>query len=258
MIKGTLAVGLSAVLGLTVGCGSSGPSSSGTVPEQLEAIAISTAQSPVQSSSLSGALTVTGAERDFVLSVGAAGATTAMNVHTPAASPLADLAGDDRTLEIVNEGFGSGPSLFVADAAGPVYVAVAGDGVAIQAAEERFGAGFVRSGDEVGSQTDGTFIWSYRKAVFKTDTGDVALSPGQVKTLSLGGSLYRAVVIISYEASTNPDATELPGCGPESLLGFELIRVATPVSAASDLHRLAGLEAAFAGCTAPPVVIGLD
>lgn len=259
MIKGTLAFGLVTALGFAVGCGSSGPSSSGTIPEPLEAIAITSQQTTVASASYSGAVAVTGADRDFVLSVSAPGGTTALNVHTPAASPIAAVAGEARTVEVMNEGFGSGPSLFVADDQGPVYAAVAGDGVALQAAEERFGAGFVRYGDEVGSQADGTFIWSYRKAVFKTDDGDVALNPGQVKSIRLGGTLYRAVVITSYQASTNPDATELPGCGPEDLLGFELFRVAEPVSAVSDLRRLAGFDGAFAGCSSPPgAVTGLE
>ena len=236
-------------MSLLAGCVGSGPSVTGEVPEQLEALDVA-AGSSHSASSLGGTLTVEGAERDYTLSVEAAGTKTSIAVHTPGASPLAKLAGDAMEIETTDGGFG-GPSLFVADSAGPRYMAVFGDGQAISAAEERLHNGFVRSGDEVASETDGTFVWSYRKAVFKTDDGDVALDPGQVKTLRFDGVSWRAVVIASYEVGTNPDATELPGCSPESLLGFELFRVSEPPAAETPLRRIAKATAAFAGCTPP-------
>jgi hypothetical protein len=253
-INGTLALGLVAVLGWAIGCGSAGPTSTGTVPEPLETITITEQQSTAQSGSFTGALSVTGEGRDLVLSISSGAATTAVSLHSPASSPLAALAGEGRTVEIVNEAFEAGPSLFITDDAGAAYAAVAGDRMALQAAEQRFGAGFVRYGDVVGSETTSTFIWTYRKAVFKTDGGEVALSPGQVRALSFGGSLYRVVVITSYQATTNPDADVLPDCGPEDLLGFEMARVAKPLAETGDLHRLAGGDAAFAGCSVPPSV----
>jgi hypothetical protein len=195
---------------------------------------------------------VTGEGRDFVLSLAVGDAAVALDLHSPGASPVASLAGDGREVEVVDQAFTAGASLFIADDAGAAYAAVAGDRLAIAAAEKRFGTGFVRYGDVVGSDTTSTFIWTYHKAVFKTDSGDVAMSPGQVKTLSFGGSLYRVAVITSYQATTNPDADALPDCGPEDLLGFEMTRVAEAPAETGNLQRRAGAEPAFAGCSAPP------
>ncbi|MFT3775113.1 MAG: hypothetical protein QM820_57940 [Minicystis sp.] len=251
MRHGFFASALCAVgLSFLAGCGGAGPSVTGTVPEQLEALDVKAGSSASSPQSLGGALTVAGAERDYTLSVDTGSAKTSITVHTPGSSPLAKLAGEAMEIETTEGGF-AGPSLFVSDASGPAYLAVFGDGLAISAAEERLGKGFVRSGDEVASETDGTFIWSYRKAVFKTDDGDVTLDPGQVKTLHLGGQTWRAVVIASYQVSTNPDASALPDCSPESLLGFELFRLSDPPATETPLRRLAKLTPAFAGCTPP-------
>lgn len=244
-----------AAMSLLVGCGDSGPSEggpsvSGEIPEQLEALGITPGSGSAGASSLGGALTVEGSGRDYTLSIDAAGTTMSFDVHTPGASPLAGLAGDAMEIETTEGGFG-GPSLFVSDSAGPRYIAVFGDGQAISAAEEHLGEGFVRPGDEVGWETDGTFVWSYRKAVFRTDDGDVALDPGQVETLRMGGASWRAVVIASYQVDTNPDADALPACSPESLLSFELLRVSEPPAAEAPLRRLADAIVAYAGCTPP-------
>lgn len=239
-----------AALGLVVGCGGGGPSVTGTVPEQLEALSVASQAGSGSGATLSGKLSVTGTDRDFTLSVDSAGTQTSLTVHSPAASPLAKLAGEAMEIETTEAGF-AGPSLFVADATGPVYMGVFGDGAAIAAAEARLGKGFVRSGDEVASETDGIFVWSYRKAIFKTDDGDVSLSPGEVKNLHINGATWRAVVIASYEVDTNPDADALPACSPESLLGFELFRVSEALANETPIRRLDTLGPAYAGCTAP-------
>lgn len=240
-----------ASLSLLAGCGGSGsPSTTGEIPEQLEALNVDAGSGSSGPASLSGAVAIEGAERDYTLSIEVAGTKKAIAVHTPGASPLAKLAGDEVEIETTEGGFG-GPSLFVSDSVGPRYLAVFGDGQALGAAEERLGKGFVRSGAEVASETDGTFVWSYRKAVFKTDDGDVSLDPGQVKTLKIDGVSWRAVVIASYQVSANPDATELPGCSPESLLGFELLRLSEPPATESPIRRLPKATVAYAGCTPP-------
>ncbi|APR79247.1 Hypothetical protein A7982_04594 [Minicystis rosea] len=223
---------------------------SGTVPEQLEALAVAPPGGSHSPTTLSGKISVSGSERDFTLAVDASGQQSSITVHSPGASPLAKLAGDAMEIETTEGGF-AGPSLFVADADGPAYMGVFGDGAAITAAESRLGKGFVRSGDEVASETDGIFVWSYRKAIFKTDDGDVAMSPGEVKMLHFNGATWRAVVIASYQVDTNPDADALPGCSPESLLGFELLRVAEAIADQTPIHRLDKVEPAYAGCTAP-------
>jgi hypothetical protein len=250
MRYGHVALGVAAMF-LVVACGGSGPSQTGTIPDQLEALSVEPNSGSGAVAKTSGTLTVTGADRDYVLTLAGSGTPLGIKVHTPGASPLAKLAADSMTIETTEGGFG-GPSLFVADGAGPMYVGVFGDGSGLADAEARLGKGFVRRGDEVASETDGTFVWSYRKAIFKTDSGDVSVDPGDVKTIVLNGTTWRAVVIASYETGTNPDATELPGCGPESMLGFELFRLATPPAVVeAPRRRLSSATVAFAGCTAP-------
>ncbi|MFT3770285.1 MAG: hypothetical protein QM820_33070 [Minicystis sp.] len=220
----------------------------GTVPEQLEALGVQPGDGSTAILKLSGALSVTGTDRNFTIALDTGSAKTSIAVHTPGASPLTKLDGAQVALETTLADV-AGSSLFLADTSGPLYLAVFGDGPALAAAEERLGQGFVRRGDEVASKSDGTFIWSYRKAVFKTDDGDVTLSPGEVKTVRIGGVTWRAVVSASYQVSTDPDASELPGCSPESLLGFELLRLSeAPATEEAPLKRDQHMDAAFAGC----------
>lgn len=232
------------------GCGGSGPSTTGTVPDQLEAIAVDAGSSGSGVVDVSGPLTVTGSGRDYTLSVEVEGVAVPVKVHSPAASPIDKLAGATVTVKTTEGGFG-GPSLLVEDDGGLSYAALFGDSAAIGEAEASLGKGFVRWGDEVGSETDGTFVWSYRKAVFTTDDGEVTADPGDVKVLKIKGATWRAVVVASYEVSANPDATDLPGCSPEDMLGVEMLRLAEAPAPETRIARLSGAEVAFAGCTAP-------
>ncbi len=225
------------------------PEQTGTIPEQLEALEVTLGGDDGSLQSLSGVLQVTGADKEFTLQIGAGTEQVAIEVLSPGATPLGSLEGVEASVELTEMGMG-GRSLIVSDDTGPLYVGVLGDGMALSAVESHFGADFVRWGDEVGSQTDGTFVWSYAPAVFATDDGDVELSPGEVASIKIDGLEYRVVVSASYEVGTNPDADELPGCSPESMLGFELLRVAEPVVAAT-ITRLPEATVAYVGCTAP-------
>ncbi|APR75580.1 Hypothetical protein A7982_00926 [Minicystis rosea] len=221
----------------------------GTIPEQLEALSVEAWDGSSNPQNLSGKLTVGGSDRDFALSMEINGLQTAFRVHSPGAFPLATLAGEAMQIETTDIEGGSS-SLFVTDASGLLYVGVFGDDPSIAAAEKRFGSGFIRLGDEVARQTDESFIWSYRKAVFDTDDGDVALDPGEVKFLHLNGVTWRAVVTASYTVTTNPEADELPGCSPEGLLGFELLRVTEATASEAPIRRSSTLGPAAAGCFA--------
>lgn len=219
------------------------PEQTGTIPEQLEALEVAfAAAQPIQ---VSGALTITGSDRDFHVSVGG----EQLDLHSPGATPLGSLDGLDGTVQITEQGMG-GQSIVISDEAGVVYIGALGDGMSLDAVAEHFGSGFARWGEETGSQTDGTFVWSYKPAIFATDAGDVELTPGQVETITVEGVDYRIVVSAAYTVGTNPDADELPGCGPEDMLGFELLRVDEPV-VASVIERLPDEIVAYVGCTAP-------
>lgn len=249
MQTSSIALVLLAGLGLVAsGCSSTDPQVTGTIPDQLESLQVALSDDTGQLRSAQGVLTVTGSDRQFEIAV-AGGQNVVFDLHTPGASPVAALDGVDATVEFTEEGMG-GRSVIVSDAEGPLYVGVLGDGVSVNAVEEIFGKGFVRWGEEVGTQTDGTFVWTYAPAVFATDDGDVELQPGKVTSIVVDGVEWRAVVSASYEVSTNPDADALPACSPESMLGFELLRVAEPI-AATSISRAADAEVAYVGCTAP-------
>lgn len=242
-----LLAGLSA---LTFGCsnGNPEPEVTGTIPEQLESLQVALTDDNGQVQTAQGVLAVTGSDRQFQIAV-AGGQNIVFDLHTPGASPIAALDGVDATVAFTEQGMG-GRSVIVSDADGPLYVGALGDGMSLNAVDEIFGEGFVRWGKEVGTQTDGTFVWTYAPAVFATDNGEVELQPGNVTSIVVDGVEWRAVVSASYEVSTNPDADALPACSPESMLGFELLRVAEPI-AATSIARAADAEIAYVGCTAP-------
>lgn len=253
MVRHSFALVLaSTALSFAVGCGGDNttekPTTTGTIPEQLESIEVGVTTEPA--AALVGALKVSGSAREYTLSVTTSTGPVDVTLHSPGATPLMALDGQDVSVSVTEQGMG-GRSLLVSDEAGILYAGVFGDPSGLTAAEEQLGNDFVRWGDEVGTETDGTFVWSYRKAVFATDDGDVTVLPGDVATIKLDGDTFRAVVIASYEVGTDPDATELPGCSPESMLGFELLRVAEAPAPEARVVRPVGAQVAYAGCTAP-------
>lgn len=85
-----------------------------------------------------------------------------------------------------------------------------------------------------------------------TDNGDVALLPGEVQVIEVDGVSWRAVLNVAYEVSTDPTAAALPGCSPDSMLGFEMLRVEEPKKIElTKVTRLVGAKVAYVGCTAP-------
>ncbi len=225
------------------------PEVTGTIPEQLESFQITLENEPGAPVSKFGTLGITGADRQFEIAVDDPDLGMAFQVHSPGATPLTQLDGVDATVSLSEMGMG-GRSIVISDDDGPLYVGSLGDGPGLAQVREIFGEGFVTWGEEVGSQTDGTFVWTYAPAVFATDTGDVELQPGEVDSIVVDGVEWRVVVSASYQVGTNPDAEELPACSPESMLGFELLRVVEPAEVAT-LGRLAEAPVAYVGCTAP-------
>jgi hypothetical protein len=236
---------------LAVGCANDPePEVTGTIPEQLESFQISMEDDSGQALSASGTIgvEVTG-DREFQVFLAAAEGEKGFDIHSPGATPLGNLDGAEVTVSLSEMGMG-GRSIVISDDDGALYVGSLGDGPGLAQVREIFGEGFVTWGKEVGTQTDGTFVWTYAPAVFATDDGEVALLPGEVDSIVVDGVEWRVVVSASYEVGTNPDADALPACSPESMLGFELLRVAEPIEVAT-IARLAEAPVAHVGCTAP-------
>jgi hypothetical protein len=225
------------------------PEETGTIPEQLEAFQVTVENDSGSPVSSSGTLAITGSEREFQIVLDDPAVGMALEIHTPGATPLTQLDGIDATVELSEMGMG-GRSIVISDDDGPLYVGALGDSPGLNRVRELFGEGFVKWGAEVGTQTDGTFVWTYKPAVFATDDGDVELQPGEVDSIVVAGVEWRVVVSASYEVGTNPDADALPACSPESMLGFELLRVPEPAEI-TTIARLAEAPVAYVGCTAP-------
>lgn len=222
----------------------------GVVPEQLEALDLAITSGDNQISSSAGVLAISGADRQFAVQVGTGPELVAFDLHSPGASPLSSLDGLDATVQFTEQGMG-GRSVVISDATGPVYFGIVGDSPSLAPISETFGADFVSWGERVGSEGDGTFVWTYAPAVFNTDTGPVELLPGEVDSIVVDGVEWRVVVTASYQVDVDPTASELPGCSPESLLGFELLRVADQPVTISKLTRLPDAVVSYVGCTAP-------
>jgi hypothetical protein len=229
-------------------CGTSAPTpaSWGTPPDQLEAITLSgVAQGTAVSQN--GAITVTGSGQDFSLSFAGV---APMNVHTPGKSDLSSLNGSTVTLD-VPVGEAADPTLrsfVVTDTKGPVYVANIGYGVDT---DTLFGAGFATYGAPVASEiidlhaVSGYEQKDYTPIVFKTDTGDVSVLPGEVASITVKGAIYRVTTIssthITYQTSQDF------ACGESSTMAYEMLRVET-APAPLKLVRPAGLSPLALGC----------
>lgn len=234
------------------GCDGS-PPQSGTIPEQLEALAVTFPSSPPQTGGLvevSGAIKIEGAARAFKLSVDGE-KPLAFDLHSPGDSPLDLLDGKTAKVALTPEGEG-GRSVIVSDDTGALYIASFGDRQSVGEVDKVVGANVIRYGEEVGREGDGTFVWVYKKAVIASDDGDVAFLPGEVKVVKLKGVAYRVVFSAAYQVETDPDADALPACSPADMLGVEILRLpAEHTVPALVLTRPLEKEVAFAGCTPP-------
>ena len=235
------------VLGLAA-CGSdtdSGPSTTGIVPEQLEAIEVGLASSENEVV-FSGVLAITGAERDFNVEVlQIEGGTFSSTVHSPGMSDLSQLGGLSATLTLTASGLHGERSVVVTDEEGPVYVADVGHGVD---ADSLFGAGFVSYGETIGTATDESYDWEYTPVVFQSDEGPVSVEPGKTASITVLGASYRVAVIAAYKVTAHPDAA-LPCGGISDLLSYEVLRVASAAPAV-EIVRPSDKQLAHLGCMA--------
>jgi hypothetical protein len=233
---------LSIVIAL-LGC----TTTSGEQPDQLEAPEASHGDEPENASSIVGDdASVEGAGRDWSVGVMVDDANEEVTeLHVPGESDLSVLEGASLTIELGTAWGNDTRTVRIDDESGPRFL--------VQTAEEFgpasdvFGAGFVAFGDEVGTGTMedeyGTWKVAYREAVFETDDGAVAASPGEPFVASIDGDDWRIVVHGSFEVTDTPN--ELPGCGGgiETTLSFEMLKI-DATAPTEPLAPLAGARTA--------------
>jgi len=222
----------------------SNTSQTGTIPEQLEAVAVLPTGGSFDAISASGDLAVTAEGRDFTLTITpAAGPAVEISVHSPTTN-LAKLDGLTVDADVSQSGLHEERSLVISDDGGVVYAADVGQfNDTIVAA---FGADFATWGATVATDSDELYDWTYTSAKFQTDDGPVEILPGNAKTVVIAGDTYRIGVIAAYEVEAHPDAA-LPCGGISDLLSFEMLRIAEAEEPAT-VTRAAGADLAHNGC----------
>lgn len=185
----------------------------------------------------------TGAEEgDWTLGAGE----MSLAVHLPGHSDLSAFQGVEATVAIGALGVGALRSATLEDDAGLAFLLASSPDDALVVAH--FGEGFVRFGEEeLGTGTTDASKHVFHPAVFVTDSGEVSVAPGEPTVLSVGGTLFRVVVIASYASTDRPLAADEKCGGPQDLLTFEMLRV--DAEAEEDLIvRPAEKEMASNGC----------
>jgi hypothetical protein len=249
--EGGAAVGGAPTGGSPTGGSPEGGSSWGTVPEQLEALAVTNLTDPASGSvSKTGALVISGSGRDFhVIVDDGTLPTLELDLHSPAESPLDDtiLANVLLYAEAPREG---SRSIAIERDGGTFYIGSLGDQPGRELMDELLGPGTITWSDEIlAEDTDGTFVWSYTNVVVQTDGGVVELAPGEARVLTIDGVDYRIAPTVAFRVSTNPDAVDLPGCQPDDMLGVEVFQVPSMMPDAT-IPRIGSI--AFVGCSGPP------
>ncbi|MCK6525362.1 hypothetical protein L6R49_28485 [Myxococcota bacterium] len=219
-----------------------------TPPEQLEAATATPAlvQEEFTDLSAAGALQVSGEGQDLTLTVGEGEGALTVDVHSAGRTDLSALSGLSVTADLLVWGFESSRSLLLRDEAGGLLYALDA-GWSLDAVNEALGAERLRWGDEVATDKDDTWTWSYTSLIVSTDDGELSLLPGDVANITLDGVPWRLAVVAAYAREVRPNAA-LPGCPVlDDVLSYELLRLET---AGEDdvLIRPEGLDPASAGC----------
>jgi len=236
------------VLLLVAACGGDAtPGPTGEVVEQLEAAEVHPVDAQgdaFEGMAVSGALSVTGADRDFTLTVADPSGEQSIDLHLPGKSELLSLDGRDVELELSGAGLHEERAVFVRDEAGPLFIV--DDGWHRDDVEALMGEGFVTWGETVGTTSDDQYDWTYTTALFQTDDGEVALRPGEAQTITVDGVSWRVVAIAAYQVTPHPDAA-LPCGGIDDMLSYELMRVEAEAPA-TTIVRPSDATMAHLGC----------
>lgn len=193
------------------------------VPPQMEALEVRGGDEDGSESAVvaRGRLAVIGADRDYELTVTGAETVHAFTVHSPGASELTRLSGLDVEVEVDGFHLFELRDVVIRDEHGPLYLGIAGGEGHAPAIE---GAPLVAFGDVVARTREGRHRVAYHELRIDTDEGPVALLPGAVETVRVGGVPWRFAALSAWQADGEGGvrsrcATQLAS------LGYELLRM---------------------------------
>jgi hypothetical protein len=191
---------------------------SGEGVPQLEAIEVSGIEGGI-----SARFAVSGSDRDYWLTSDDGAVEIA--VHTPTGADLTALDGASLTFE--GGGDIASVATWRASDGAPRWLAYRSEGELDPAVDEWFGTGFADLGEVQGEERIGSegVNRRYHEAVFQTDDGPVALIPGQVDTLVVGGVQWRVGVVAAFLDYPLSNVR----CAYFPTLSYELLRVDAPV-----------------------------
>jgi hypothetical protein len=197
---------------LGVGC------DSGEGIPQLEAIEVTGIEAGI-----SARFAVSGSDRDYWLT--SEDGAVEIAVHTPTGADLTVLDGTSLTFE--GGGDIASVATWRASDGAPRWLAYRGEGEGDSALDEWFGAGFADLGEVLAEERLGSegVNRRYHEAVFQTDDGPVALTPGQVDTLVVDGVQWRVGVVAAFLDFPLSNVK----CAYFPTLSYELLRVDAPV-----------------------------
>lgn len=191
----------------------------------------------------SGLLRVSGAERDWSLTLEGEEEAWALEVHSPAVTDLSRFADAPLTLSVTPAGDGTPAGLALFDDTDLVWALWGAQ--ANEAVVDRFGEEFVHHMQNVHRSEEDGVERRWLTPVFPSDRGEVAIDAGSADDLSIDGLLWRVTVIAAYtEQSLEEGATSKCGGG---LVSLEIERVETETGPVR-LERPADAEMAARSC----------
>jgi hypothetical protein len=190
----------------------------------------------------SGVVSVTGADRDFVITIEDAAGTRTLDIHSSGRSDLSLLDGADVTATLPEVLFSR--SALLSDSDGPLYLLDSGGNVADVNA--LFGREVVGLGELVAEDEDDIYENRYHRIRIAADGGPVELLPGEAAHVEIDGDRWRVAAIAAVESE--PAGSSVPLClAPGRVLSYEMLRVA---EAGADEHIIRPETAvpAMSGC----------
>lgn len=241
------------VVGL-VACGD--PESSAYEPANLELASVALDEADGEFEGVRrdwlGSLSVEGTGQDYTLSVQTttAGVET-VDLHSPGHSDLGALDGLTGVhVSIAPDPLSDELSLSIVDEAGALLYLVEPVEAGLLTSDQ-FGQGLVASGADLGLITVDAFELSLTSALFRTDTGDVELLPGEPQEVTIEGVSYRVVLIAGYDAELLLEG-DVRCTGAVSRVAFEMARVDPGTADLAPIVRPEGATLPLSECTAAP------
>jgi hypothetical protein len=191
----------------------------------------------------SGLLRVTGAEREWSLTLEGEEEAWALEVHSPAVTDLSRFADTALTLSVTPSATGAPSGLALSDDVDLVWALWGAD--RNEAVVDRFGDEFVYRMHNIHRSEEDGVERRWLSPVFPSDQGEVVIDAGGADDLWIDGLLWRVTVIAAYtERPLEEGATSKCGGG---LLSFEIERVEAETGPVR-LERPADAEMAARSC----------